>query len=124
LTTDNWIKKPKDLKRNGGLGKEYIIVNKNNFTEVILNHLTRHLYDITVTFKGLDFYELNLLIWGDEMHNLRKLLPFGIKIEDITSTKKEYTIIVVELSKDLKEAYIQLDKTNFLLYVKNLLKGY
>lgn len=120
-------KKQNGLKQNGGLSKGYKLVTKANIDKVINEMYGMHtMCYVTVRFKGLDFYEARLLLWKDEVEIFKKIIgvPFGYKLEQNDTSIHKCDIEVLNISKDMKDAYINLSKPEFIRYFQSVIKGF
>lgn len=125
MITISWIKKPKGLKRNGGLNK-HSTVTKNTwsiFSNQLFIDTNWHYLTIIFTESG---YRVNTIIWKDEIELLKYVIsfPFKYKIYEVSNGRKAVEIYLNTIPPIVKDSYNLLNEVDFCEYYKRVLKGY
>lgn len=116
----------KGLKKNGGLDKEYKILNKVNCNKVLESAFDEtNLCYLSLTFNKID-YIIETLIWRDEVDYIKKIITFpsAYKISDRSVRTNHLSIKVYKVPEDIKRLYKTLDEQEFIEYIKRVLQGY
>lgn len=126
LIIQAWIKKLKGLKKNGGLDKEYKVLNKVNCNKVLESAFDEtNLCYLSLTFNKID-YTIETLIWRDEADYIKKIITFPsvYKISSRSVRTNHLDIKVYKVPEDIKRLYKTLDEQEFIEYIKRVLQGY
>ena len=114
-----------DLKQNGVSDKDYKTLNKNNYNRIIDQVFEEtNLCYLTVNVK--DDRIIEMLLWKDEIDNIRKIInfPCKYKLQRSQTRANKFEIKVSTLSQMFQGVYKNLDEEEFIEYMKKVLQGY